>query len=125
MPEEPPPILRPEQIKAILDACAGTDFEARRDTALVRMFVSRTFKTLARDAYLSRARGASYLADREGLLAAWVASPAPSTGSTSRQASSASTRERRCQRPNRCPSGRAVPLNLTRARDWRSHSLMA
>ena len=30
VPEEPPPILRPEQIKAILDACAGTDFEARR-----------------------------------------------------------------------------------------------
>ena len=39
VPEEPPPILRPEQIKAILDACAGTDFEARRDTALVRMLL--------------------------------------------------------------------------------------
>ncbi len=39
IPEEPPPILRPDQIKAILDACAGTDFEARRDTAIVRMLL--------------------------------------------------------------------------------------
>ncbi|MHB8960586.1 MAG: hypothetical protein ACYDAN_13265, partial [Candidatus Limnocylindrales bacterium] len=49
------------------------------ETGLSKGFVSRTFKTLARDAYLSRARGASYVADREGLLGAWVAAPGPST----------------------------------------------
>jgi len=37
VPEEPPPILRPEQIKAILDA--GTDFEARRHTAPIRLLL--------------------------------------------------------------------------------------
>ena len=39
VPEEPPPILRPEEIRAILDACAGTDFEARRDTAIIRLLL--------------------------------------------------------------------------------------
>ena len=39
IPEEPPPILRPEEIRAILEACAGTDFEARRDTAIVRLLL--------------------------------------------------------------------------------------
>jgi site-specific recombinase XerD len=39
VPEEPPPILRPEEIRAVLEVCAGTDFEARRDTALVRLLL--------------------------------------------------------------------------------------
>lgn len=39
VPEEPPPILREEQLKAILAACAGTDFEARRDKALVLLLL--------------------------------------------------------------------------------------
>lgn len=39
VPEEPPPILRPEEIRAILEACAGTGFEARRDTAIVRLLL--------------------------------------------------------------------------------------
>jgi hypothetical protein len=38
--------------------------------------VSRTFKTLARDAYLDRARGASRVRDRDTLLKAWAAAPA-------------------------------------------------
>ncbi len=37
-------------------------------------FVSRTFKTLARDAYVERARRATRPADPGGLLDAWVAS---------------------------------------------------
>lgn len=40
-------------------------------------FVSRVFATLERDAYLQRERAATRLADREGLLAAWVAAPPP------------------------------------------------
>ena len=40
-------------------------------------FVSRTFKTLARDAYVERARGSTRLRDRDALLDAWVPAPAP------------------------------------------------
>ena len=40
-------------------------------------FVSRAFKTLARDAYLERVRGATRLTDRDALLDAWAASPLP------------------------------------------------
>lgn len=40
-------------------------------------FVSRTFKTLARDAYVERGRGSTRLRDRDALLDAWVAVPAP------------------------------------------------
>lgn len=37
--EEPPPdVLKLDEIKALLKACQGTDFYARRDTALVRFF---------------------------------------------------------------------------------------
>jgi integrase len=39
VPEEPPAILRNEELKAILDACAGADFDARRDTAIVRLLL--------------------------------------------------------------------------------------
>jgi hypothetical protein len=40
-------------------------------------FVSRTFKTLARDAYVERERGSTRLLDRDALLEGWVAAPAP------------------------------------------------
>jgi hypothetical protein len=40
-------------------------------------FVSRTFKTLARDAYLDRTRGSSRVRDRDALLEAWAAAPTP------------------------------------------------
>jgi len=40
-------------------------------------FVSRTFKTLARDAYIERERGSTRLSDRDALLDAWAAAPAP------------------------------------------------
>lgn len=40
-------------------------------------FVSRTFATLERDAYLERERGACLLRDADGLLAAWAAAPPP------------------------------------------------
>jgi len=46
-------------------------------TGLTLGFVSRTFKTLARDAYLDRTRGASRVRDRDALVEAWAAAPAP------------------------------------------------
>ena len=46
-------------------------------TGLTPGFVSRTFKTLAREAYVDRARGASRVTDCDALLAAWAAAPAP------------------------------------------------
>jgi hypothetical protein len=47
-------------------------------------FVSRTFATLERDAYMERERGASRLRDADGLLTAWAAAPPPSDRSMSR-----------------------------------------
>lgn len=38
VPEQPVPVVTGEQVRAILKACAGTDFVARRDTAVVRLF---------------------------------------------------------------------------------------
>ena len=35
VPENPPQVLRPEEIRALLDACNGKTFEDRRDAALV------------------------------------------------------------------------------------------
>ena len=52
-----------------------TDMSER--TGLTVAFVSRTFKTLARDAYLDRVRGASRLRDGDALLDAWAAAPGP------------------------------------------------
>lgn len=46
-------------------------------TGLTLGFVSRTFKTLARDAYVERVRGATRLTDRNALLDAWAAAPTP------------------------------------------------
>lgn len=39
-------------------------------------FVSRTFKTLARDAYVERRRGSTRLIDRDALLNGWASAPA-------------------------------------------------
>jgi site-specific recombinase XerC len=39
VPETPPPVLRPDQLRSLLAACAGTAFEDRRDTAIVRLFI--------------------------------------------------------------------------------------
>lgn len=47
-------------------------------------FVSRTFATLERDAYMERERGASRLRDADGLLTAWAAAPPPSDRVVSR-----------------------------------------
>ena len=39
IPENPPPVLREEELKALLASCEkGQDFEARRDTAIIRVF---------------------------------------------------------------------------------------
>jgi site-specific recombinase XerD len=39
VPETPPPVLREENLRALLAACAGSEFEERRDTAIVRLFL--------------------------------------------------------------------------------------
>jgi site-specific recombinase XerD len=39
VPEEPPDVLQPEQLQALLATCDGTNFEDRRDTALLRLFL--------------------------------------------------------------------------------------
>lgn len=39
IPKTPPPVLRDEQIKRLLAACAGPDFDDRRDTALVMLLI--------------------------------------------------------------------------------------
>lgn len=35
IPETPPPVLKPEDVRAILEVCKGRDFESRRDTAII------------------------------------------------------------------------------------------
>ena len=39
VPEEPPAVLQPDELRALLVTCAGTDFESRRDTAILRLFL--------------------------------------------------------------------------------------
>ena len=39
VPEQPPAILREDELAALLKACAGSNFEARRDTALIRLLI--------------------------------------------------------------------------------------
>ena len=39
VPEEPPAVLQPEQLQALLATSDGTDFEDRRDTAILRTFL--------------------------------------------------------------------------------------
>ncbi len=40
VPDDPPPVLRTEQLERLLAACAGTSFEERRDTAVIRLLAS-------------------------------------------------------------------------------------
>lgn len=39
VPEAPPPVLREEGLRRLLEACAGTSFEDRRDAAILRLFI--------------------------------------------------------------------------------------
>lgn len=39
VPEEPVSVLTEEQIRRLLRTCEGTDFDARRDTAIIRLFL--------------------------------------------------------------------------------------
>ena len=39
VPEDPPQVLSEKELRALLKACEGQDFVARRDTAIVRMFI--------------------------------------------------------------------------------------
>jgi len=39
VPEQPVPVLSAEQLTKLLKAAADTSFEARRDTAVIRLFV--------------------------------------------------------------------------------------
>lgn len=38
VPEEPPPVLTGEQLRALLKTCSGRGFEDRRDAAIIRLF---------------------------------------------------------------------------------------
>jgi site-specific recombinase XerD len=40
VPDEPPPVLRVEELERLLAACVGTAFEDRRDTAIIRLLAS-------------------------------------------------------------------------------------
>ena len=40
IPDEPPPVLRAEELERLLAACGGTSFEERRDTAIIRLLAS-------------------------------------------------------------------------------------
>ncbi len=40
VPDEPPPVLRVEELERLLAVCAGTSFEDRRDTAVIRLLAS-------------------------------------------------------------------------------------
>ncbi len=39
VPEEPPPVLTQDDLRALLKTCSGPGFEDRRDTAIIRLFV--------------------------------------------------------------------------------------
>jgi site-specific recombinase XerD len=39
VPDKPVPILGDEQLRDLLDACSGSSFEDRRDTAIIRLFI--------------------------------------------------------------------------------------
>jgi len=39
VPEEPPPVLTEDDLRALLKTCSGPGFEDRRDTAIIRLFV--------------------------------------------------------------------------------------
>lgn len=39
IPEEPPPILRPDEIARLVKVCEGSGFEERRDTAILRLLL--------------------------------------------------------------------------------------
>ena len=39
IPDEPPAMLSDEQLRALLKTCEGRDFPARRDTAILRLFI--------------------------------------------------------------------------------------
>lgn len=39
VPEEPPRVLADDDVRALLKACEGNDFTARRDTAILRVFL--------------------------------------------------------------------------------------
>ncbi|MGC8635413.1 MAG: tyrosine-type recombinase/integrase, partial [Candidatus Limnocylindrales bacterium] len=39
VPVEPPPVLREDELRRLLAACAGPGFDERRDTAILRLFL--------------------------------------------------------------------------------------
>jgi site-specific recombinase XerD len=39
VPEEPPPVLREDDLRRLIAACSGDGFDDRRDTAIVRLFL--------------------------------------------------------------------------------------
>lgn len=60
-------------------------------TGLTPGFVSRVFKTLARDAYMDRARGDNRVRDRDALLDAWASAPRPEDAASERVVTASGT----------------------------------
>jgi site-specific recombinase XerD len=46
VPEDPPPVLTTDSLRALLKACEGTRFEDRRDMAIVRLFLDTGMRRL-------------------------------------------------------------------------------
>lgn len=45
VPEKPVPVIPDDDIRMLLGACIGRDFEARRDTAIIRAFLDTDMRT--------------------------------------------------------------------------------
>ena len=59
VPDHPPPVLRAEELERLLAACAGTSFEERRDTAIIRLLASTGMRSIScRPVQLHRAPSA-------------------------------------------------------------------
>jgi integrase/recombinase XerC len=39
LPDEPPAVITDDQLRRLLKSCEGRDFTARRDTAIIRLFI--------------------------------------------------------------------------------------
>src|SRR5204862_114949 len=58
VPEEPPQVLTEEQLRRLLRACEGREFEARRDMAIIRMLLDCGMRRYGASAADERARDA-------------------------------------------------------------------
>jgi integrase len=108
IPEQPVPVLPDDQVRRLLDSCAGRDFRARRDMAIIRVFLDTGMR-------LEGMGGLRYSAEDGDLsdvdlVRAWSASP---QGADARWCYRSARSPRAtwigtsgCARPTRAPSSR-------------------